>query len=45
MGARLDPFDYLGIVYHGFAVIIPESPKSDRQRQRDFDQGLSPENF
>jgi predicted dienelactone hydrolase len=47
LGARRDRFDYLGkyLASHGFAVIIPDHPGSDRQRQEDFYRGLYPENF
>lgn len=47
LGAKRDRFNYLGryLASHGFAVIIPDHPGSDRQRQKDFYQGLYSENF
>ncbi|MDJ0647367.1 MAG: alpha/beta fold hydrolase [Xenococcaceae cyanobacterium MO_188.B19] len=47
LGAKRDRFKYLGeyLASHGFAVIVPDHPGSDRQRQKDFYQGLYSENF
>ena len=47
LGAKRDRFSYLGkyLASHGFAVIVPDHPGSDRQRQREFYQGLYAENF
>ena len=47
LGAKRDRFTYLGeyLASHGFAVIVPDHPGSDRQRQKEFYQGLYSENF
>lgn len=47
LGARRTRFEDLGahLASHGFAVIIPDHPGSDRQRLQDFNAGLYRENF
>lgn len=47
LGARRDRFTELAshLASHGFAVVIPDHPGSDRERLRDFYRGLYRENF
>jgi predicted dienelactone hydrolase len=47
IGAKRDRFDELAnhLASYGFAVVIPDHPGSDRQRQKDFLKGLYKENF
>lgn len=47
LGAQRTRFNELGnyLASYGFAVLIPEHPGSDYQRQREFIQGLHQENF
>jgi len=47
LGARRDRFADLGahLASHGFAVVIPDHPGSDRRRLQDFNAGLHRENF
>ncbi|MEL7523881.1 MAG: alpha/beta fold hydrolase, partial [Cyanobacteria bacterium J06553_1] len=47
LGAKRDRFAGLAryLVSYGYAVIIPDHPGSDRQRQKDFVRGLYQENF
>ncbi|MBD1913887.1 MULTISPECIES: alpha/beta hydrolase [unclassified Leptolyngbya] len=47
LGARRTRFADLGahLASHGFAVVIPDHPGSDRQRLQDFNAGLYRENF
>ncbi|AFZ36912.1 protein of unknown function DUF1400 [Stanieria cyanosphaera PCC 7437] len=47
LGARRDRFEELAqhLTSYGFAVIIPDHPGSDRERQLAFFQGLYRENF
>jgi predicted dienelactone hydrolase len=47
LGARRDRFVELAeyLASHGFAVVIPDHPGSDRQRLQEFYQGLHRENF
>lgn len=47
LGARRTRFEDLGahLASHGFAVVIPDHPGSDRQRLQDFNAGLYRENF
>jgi len=47
LGARRDRFEELAahLASHGFAVVIPDHPGSDREWLRDFYAGLERENF
>ncbi|MEM8502499.1 MAG: alpha/beta fold hydrolase [Cyanobacteria bacterium P01_D01_bin.1] len=47
LGARRDRFIELAnhLASHGFAVALPDHPGSDRERLRDFYNGLEAENF
>ena len=47
LGARRDRFTELAmhLASHGFAVAIPDHPGSDRERLKEFYQGLASENF
>jgi predicted dienelactone hydrolase len=47
LGARRDRFMELAqhLASHGFAVVVPDHPGSDRQRLQDFYRGLYRENF
>ncbi|MEO1144015.1 MAG: alpha/beta fold hydrolase [Cyanobacteria bacterium J06638_22] len=47
LGAQRDRFEELSahLASHGFAVVIPDHPGSDRQWLRDFYAGLERENF
>ncbi|MCU0526469.1 MAG: alpha/beta hydrolase [Elainella sp. Prado103] len=47
LGAGRDRFEEIAphLASHGFAVIVPDHPGSDRQRLREFYAGLHPENF
>ena len=47
LGARRDRFTELAmhLASYGFAVAIPDHPGSDRERLKDFYQGLESENF
>lgn len=47
LGARRDRFQELSqhLASHGFAVVVPDHPGSDRDRLQDFYAGLYPENF
>ncbi len=47
LGAKRDRFQDLAnhLASYGFAVVIPDHPGSDRQRQLDFVRGLYKENF
>ena len=47
LGAKRDRFTELAthLASHGFAVAIPDHPGSDRERLKNFYQGLEPENF
>jgi predicted dienelactone hydrolase len=47
LGAKRDRFKELAthLASHGFAVVIPDHPGSDRNRQKAFLQGLYRENF
>ncbi|MEA5471095.1 alpha/beta hydrolase [Spirulina sp. 06S082] len=47
LGAKRSRFEKLArhLTSHGFAVVIPEHPGSDRQRLREFYEGLHRENF
>ncbi|MEM6614326.1 MAG: alpha/beta fold hydrolase [Cyanobacteria bacterium P01_C01_bin.72] len=47
LGAKRDRFRELAhyLASYGYAVIIPDHPGSDRQRQKDFVRGLYQENF
>ncbi|MEM9511012.1 MAG: alpha/beta fold hydrolase [Cyanobacteria bacterium P01_E01_bin.35] len=47
LGAKRDRFEELAhhLASHGFAVVAPDHPGSDRQRQKDFLRGLYKENF
>jgi predicted dienelactone hydrolase len=47
IGAGRDRFDDLALhlASHGFAVVIPDHPGSDHQRQQDFYAGLYKDNF
>ena len=47
LGAKRDRFEELAnhLTSYGFAVVIPDHPGSDRQRQKDFLKGLYKENF
>ncbi|MEL6501196.1 MAG: alpha/beta fold hydrolase [Cyanobacteria bacterium J06623_1] len=47
LGAKRDRFAGLAryLVSYGYAVVIPDHPGSDRQRQKDFVRGLYQENF
>lgn len=47
LGAKRDRFEELAnhLASHGFGVVIPDHPGSDRQRQKDFLKGLYKENF
>jgi predicted dienelactone hydrolase len=47
IGAGRDRFDDLALhlASHGFAVVIPDHPGSDYQRQQDFYAGLYQDNF
>jgi predicted dienelactone hydrolase len=47
IGAGRDRFDDLALhlASHGFAVVIPDHPGSDYQRQQDFYAGLYKDNF
>lgn len=47
LGAKRDRFEELAryLASHGFGVVIPDHPGSDRNRQKAFVQGLYPENF
>jgi predicted dienelactone hydrolase len=47
LGARRDRFTEFAqhLTSHGFAVVVPDHPGSDRQRLQDFYRGLYQENF
>ena len=47
LGAKRDRFKELAqhLASYGFAVVVPDHPGSDRQRQKDFLRGLYQENF
>ena len=47
LGAKRDRFEELAnhLASHGFGVVIPDHPGSDRRRQKDFLKGLYKENF
>ena len=47
LGAKRDRFEELAnfLTSHGFGVVIPDHPGSDRQRQKAFLKGLHKENF
>ncbi len=47
LGAKRDRFEELAryLASHGFGVVIPDHPGSDRNRQKAFVQGLYQENF
>jgi predicted dienelactone hydrolase len=47
LGAKRDRFEKLAryLVSHGFGVVIPDHPGSDRDRQKAFVKGLYQENF
>ncbi|PSF35716.1 dienelactone hydrolase [Aphanothece hegewaldii CCALA 016] len=47
LGARRDRFEQLAhhLTSHGFAVVIPDHPRSNAQRQKDFYEGYYKESF
>ena len=47
LGAKRDRFEQLAnyLASYGFAVVVPDHPGSDRQRQKAFLKGLYQENF